>query len=108
MSKHYELFETISGPMVLFDDELISVHEHVRLFDVIDDNPEFLRDLKGFITDGLQYKMREMMDAFNTPSHMVMLEYVNGYLNAMRGYANLANHEYPRYRHAQQEAMKLV
>lgn len=107
MSRHYELFESISGPMVMFNDELISVHEHVRLFDVIDENPDFLNDLKSFIVEGLESRMNEAVDAFKTPTSMVALEYVHGYLNAVRGYANLANHEYPRYRHAQQEAMKL-
>ena len=108
MSTHYELFETTMGPVVMFQDEVIVLHEYVRLFDVIDENPHFLSDLKGFISEGIQKHSSMAVDAFNGPTHMVALDYLQGYLNAVRVYAILANQEYPRYRHAQQEALKHV
>lgn len=107
MFKHYELFETYVGPMVLYGDELIGVQEYVRLFDVADDNPEFLQDLKGCIVEGLEKTIAEAVDSFKSPTHMVMIDQVQGYLNAIRAYSIFANHEYPRYRNAKQEAMKL-
>lgn len=107
MSNHYELFETNVGILVMFKDELISLHEYVRLFDVIDENPYFLEDLKGFIVDGLDQQTYSAIENFKTPTHMATVDGVQVYVNAMRIYSILANQEYPRYRHARQEAMKL-
>jgi hypothetical protein len=107
MSNHYELFETNVGILVMFKDELIALHEYVRLFDVIDENPHFLTDLKGFIVDGFGAHADSAVENFKTPAHMATLDGVQVYVNAMRIYSILANQEYPRYRHARQEAMKL-
>jgi len=107
MSNHYELFESNVGVLVMFRDEIIALHEYVRLFDVIDENPEFLKDLKGFIAEGLEKHSAFAVESFNGPTHLAAVDSIQVYINAMRLYSILANQEYPRYAHARQEAMKL-
>ena len=102
----YQILESTMGPMVLHDGELVAIHEYPRMFDVIDESPTFLNELKAFITEGIERHSALALDAFKTPGHMLAIDFLQSYLNAMRTYSMLANAEYPKYRHAQQEMMK--
>lgn len=92
--------------MVLHDGELVALHEYVRIFDIIDEDPMFLINLKDFIVKGIERHSASALEAFKTPGHMLAVDFLQAYLNAMRTYSTLANSEYPRYRHAHQETLK--
>jgi len=105
MENTYKLYETTMGVLIFANDIIFAKHEYVRLFNVIDNIPNFLSHLKSLLCENLHKHTTTLISDLNE-NNFAHTDYVQSYLNSMRVYNTLANIEYPRYQHSKEQALK--
>lgn len=85
----YKIVNTIQGPAVIGDDEVLFFNQHGQLLDYYESDPEFLATAKRFISQGLVETAKDIAHGMFEP--VVggdLTQALYGYTNAVRGIAD--------------------
>jgi hypothetical protein len=92
----YEIKQSAHGPVTIYENKVIALHEHIDLYDIIDNNENYLQELTAAVLQhisllSVQFQ-KDIKDYYRTdPSRFNVREVV-------ADYNNLVYTEYPKYR----------
>lgn len=101
----YEIIKTSNGPIIKHNDNLITLSDNIDLFDVAEENPEFLEELKKHIAQTLMSLVDEFVDGF-TSGISGPTQPIFSYLTAVNQYNVFAFNQWPQYRQSISDAKK--
>jgi len=63
----YKFVQTIHGPAIFGDDEVVYFNQHQLMLDYYDSDPEFLLKAKEFIADGIRNLSGDLAESITSP-----------------------------------------
>ena len=95
----YKIIKTSNGPLIQSGDNFYTISDHNDLFDITEQNPEFLQTLKAHILDGITEAVDNLKEGFK--ENMILPNSsVHSYINATHAYTMYVHQHWLPYERA--------
>lgn len=99
----YKIIKTSNGPLIQSGDNFYTISDHHDLFDITEQNPEFLQTLKAHILDGITESIESLKEGFK--ENMILPNSsVHSYINATHAYTMYVQQHWLPYERALAQA----
>jgi hypothetical protein len=95
----YKIIKTSNGPLIQSGDNFYTISDHHDLFDITEQNPEFLQALKDHILEGITEAIESLKEGFK--ENMILPNSsVQSYINATHAYTMYVHQHWLPYERA--------
>ncbi len=101
--KKYEIKNTIHGPAVLYEGEILFLDQTLSFFDIIDENAEFLFDITDALISNIKEEVGYLLSALED-RHPANVGPAYAVIGVISHYWRLIHNEYPEYSQAMLKA----
>lgn len=93
----YEIIETTVGPIVKWDNQLVTLQDIPTLLDIAYAHSNFLNELHTAIQQGMSSAFKDQIDAFEIKMNFHSPK-INAYISSAAQYLSFISGPWPQYR----------